>query len=439
MSEPGWCLWHDSAVTNPATFPLPPDAAADLRQLFTSPESLAVELEPSSLEAGLDLARGLSGAELVGLRLLGRDETWGELSPALPAEGVPAGLVEEVWLQPLQVPLLCAGGDPQRRYGVLALSPAPAPEAAARAARHLSTRLVRDALERARERDGLTGLLCRPQLERSLPALSARLAAGEDLVVALCDLDGLWRLNASGGVSAGDALLATLAAVARSSVEERGGRAYRYGSDELLLVLPGASLDEAEEACRALQAACGAQAPGQTLSVGLAASAGGVEEAAVLIRRADRALAAAKDQAPGAISRWTPALRRARGTDHLSGVLTGHAGRDLRNVELLLEAVESVSSLGPLPETLSLLVDHCVELSGAERGLLLVQAEGEWSVRVARGRQRAALAAPAGRLDFAGPDQRGARPRGRGRVGRPLAERRRPRAAGRPLRAPRGR
>ncbi|MEZ6185303.1 MAG: sigma 54-interacting transcriptional regulator, partial [Planctomycetota bacterium] len=367
-----------------ATYELPADSQSALRELFADPARLGAEAEAGVVEAALDLAQGLTGCAQVGLRLA--SGAHGALEVPWPA---PAGLPGEVggaWLEPLALPLLPSGEGPTRVYGLLACAPAPDPEAAARAARHVSTLLVRDALERARDRDPATGLLSRPHFERGLDALSGALAAGEPRALLICDVDGLWRLNAERGFAAGDGLLRTLAAAADAGARARGGRAYRYGSDELALVLAS---DDARGLARELQAAVASVAPSLTLSQGFALGAG-LDDARQLVRRADRALAAAKAEGRGRVVGWSEGLGQGA-PPRLAGVLTGHAGRDLQNLERLFEALESVSGLGPLEETLALLVDHCVELTAADRGFLLVPEGDGFAVRVARGADRAAL------------------------------------------------
>ncbi len=66
--------------------------------------------------------------------------------------------------------------------------------------------------------------------------------------------------------------------------------------------------------------------------------------------------------------------------------LTGEAGKDRRNVQVLLEAIARVSESRDLESLLTDIVDRSIEITGAERGLLLLrQGDGqELGVRVAR-------------------------------------------------------
>jgi sigma-B regulation protein RsbU (phosphoserine phosphatase) len=72
--------------------------------------------------------------------------------------------------------------------------------------------------------------------------------------------------------------------------------------------------------------------------------------------------------------------------------LTGEPERDQRNVSILLESVEALYGTRELDELMELAVDRAIEVTGAERGLLLVsEEEGELRTRVARGRNGEAL------------------------------------------------
>jgi hypothetical protein len=72
--------------------------------------------------------------------------------------------------------------------------------------------------------------------------------------------------------------------------------------------------------------------------------------------------------------------------------LTGTGNLDRRLVDSLLEAIARVSESRDLESLLSYIVDESIRWTGAERGLLLLSnAQGELSVRVARQRGGHAL------------------------------------------------
>lgn len=73
--------------------------------------------------------------------------------------------------------------------------------------------------------------------------------------------------------------------------------------------------------------------------------------------------------------------------------LTGEAGRDRRTVQVLLEAIARVSEARDLESLLTEIVDNSIEMTGAERGLLVMRGPGGQGhqVRVARLRDKKPL------------------------------------------------
>jgi len=280
---------------------------------------------------------------------------------------------------------------------VLGLSPTPGPEVLDEVARHVSTLLIADALGRAVSADRLTGLPTRGVLERALPAATARIAAGELLAVVVLDVDGLSRINAARGRSAGDQLLVTLAVAASQRVAPQG-LACRFGSDEFVLLAPW-SEQEARRQLEGLLAELRAfpaftDGPGLSLSAGVACAPGHGRQAEELLVRADQALGAAKARGQGELTLWEPSLAEAPRGDRLAGIITGEPARDAQHVELLLETIRGVSGLAPLEDTLRAVVDRCVTVAGAERGLVLLEEEGGFRVAVAHDHEGRALEEP---------------------------------------------
>jgi len=68
----------------------------------------------------------------------------------------------------------------------------------------------------------------------------------------------------------------------------------------------------------------------------------------------------------------------------LSGFLTGDAGRDARNVNILLQTIAAVNSNLELESLIVNVVDLTIELTGAERGILLLYEGESLKVRMAR-------------------------------------------------------
>jgi diguanylate cyclase (GGDEF)-like protein len=158
----------------------------------------------------------------------------------------------------------------------------------------LTAQLVEDA-----RRDPLTGLRNRRALAEDLPVVEQQSRRrGSAYALALCDVDHFKAYNDALGHLAGDEALRALATCVRG--ELRGGDvAYRYGGEELLIVLHDASLADAVEVAERLrQTVAVAALPHPsgidgvvTVSVGVAAGGGDVER---LLLDADAALYTAK-------------------------------------------------------------------------------------------------------------------------------------------------
>jgi len=163
--------------------------------------------------------------------------------------------------------------------------------------------LNRDLYEQSRQ-DILTGVANRLRMEEDLEAIEANAVRnGGGYAITLCDVDHFKTYNDAHGHPAGDELLRAIAGAVRDSCR-KGDAVYRYGGEELLVLMPGQGREQARagaERMRAAVAALGIEQPSGdpepvvTISVGLAvrdrAEAGGV---AAVLARADAALYEAK-------------------------------------------------------------------------------------------------------------------------------------------------
>jgi diguanylate cyclase (GGDEF)-like protein len=148
-------------------------------------------------------------------------------------------------------------------------------------------------------RDPLTGMRNRRALADELPRIEAgHIESGKPLAVALCDVDHFKAYNDELGHLAGDQALRAIANTIRGTLRAED-LAYRFGGEELLLVLPATDTGEAAAIAERLRAAVEAAAlphPGGiggvvTVSIGVAA---GTKGYGGLLARADAALYEAK-------------------------------------------------------------------------------------------------------------------------------------------------
>jgi diguanylate cyclase (GGDEF)-like protein len=161
---------------------------------------------------------------------------------------------------------------------------------------------LRERLRNQSIRDPLTGLFNRRYMEESLELELARAQRAEHpLCVAMMDIDHFKRFNDTFGHDAGDAILKHVGDMLRR-LSRQGDIACRYGGEEFILVLPGATVAAALAAAERIRAGAQlidavhhGQALGKiTLSIGVAAFPSAGETAEAVIAAADQALYAAK-------------------------------------------------------------------------------------------------------------------------------------------------
>lgn len=170
----------------------------------------------------------------------------------------------------------------------------------------LSTVILSGALvesDRAHRRrstlDPLTGLFNRNALEQRLAELDGApcdAEGGRSHALLLCDLDHFKQVNDRLGHAAGDAVLQDVADAMRASLRA-GDSIYRIGGEEILVVLPGASEEDAVGVAERLRQAvrrCRPGGVGVTISIGAAVTKPSVVNTDDLVARADAALYSAK-------------------------------------------------------------------------------------------------------------------------------------------------
>jgi diguanylate cyclase len=165
---------------------------------------------------------------------------------------------------------------------------------------------IRDSLKLAEQHsntDALTGLANRRSLEAFVrTAQIAAMETGNALSILMIDIDHFKKFNDSFGHQVGDQVLRLVAKVLQESVRECD-LAARYGGEELMAVLPEASLDTCADVAerirrriseaRLTRRATGEEISSVTVSIGVAQFRL-AESAEAMIERCDRALYHAK-------------------------------------------------------------------------------------------------------------------------------------------------
>jgi len=147
--------------------------------------------------------------------------------------------------------------------------------------------------------DPLTGLLNRNALEQRLSEIHGQPCSPEEGLshaMLLCDIDHFKRVNDQLGHAAGDAVLQEVAYTMRA-VLRSGDSIYRVGGEEILIVLPGATREDAGGIAERLRTQVREREPvgvRVTISIGAAVSDPGPIDTDDMVSRADAALYAAK-------------------------------------------------------------------------------------------------------------------------------------------------
>lgn len=181
--------------------------------------------------------------------------------------------------------------DDETTLEILAAGAAPALVAAARHTSTAELALV----------DELTGCYNKRAFRRDLEtAVGDAAREGAPLALAMIDIDHFKRYNDAHGHAAGDQALRRVAGILRSCVRGRD-RVYRFGGEELAVLLPGAHLGDALAVAERIRAAVAldgepdADRGPVTVSVGVASALPeSAADAGPLLEAADRALYDAK-------------------------------------------------------------------------------------------------------------------------------------------------
>lgn len=186
-------------------------------------------------------------------------------------------------------------------------------------------------------RDETTGALNRqPGREQTQLLIDLARRTSSALTIVFVDVDGLKRVNDSGGHGRGDALLAAVGAALKSSLRSCD-LITRYGGDEFVCALPGASSEVADECLRRVRIALDQSYPGATVSAG-SAELRPSETLDEVISRADIDLYRQRDPHDGAAGK--DRLRAVPGREDAqpkASVACGACGARLRLAEFVLE------------------------------------------------------------------------------------------------------
>jgi diguanylate cyclase (GGDEF)-like protein len=145
--------------------------------------------------------------------------------------------------------------------------------------------------------DGLTGLWTKRHfMSEARMAMEASRRYGDPLSLIMVDVDHFKKVNDTHGHVAGDKVLQGVAEILKKKV--RGGSAFRYGGEEMAVLLPKADLAGAAQVAERLRVALEAKKIAGikvTASFGVAQLDDSVSEPPLFVEKADQALYRAKE------------------------------------------------------------------------------------------------------------------------------------------------
>jgi diguanylate cyclase (GGDEF)-like protein len=282
-----------------------------------------------------------------------------ELLYPLAAEGKPVGVLRvRLPDQSAQGAATCGGGR----------DIADIEEILNECARHVALALKKEADVDRAEIDGLTGLLMKREFE---PRLTEALQAGHEekrpVALLVTDIDHFKSVNDTHGHRTGDIILRGVASIMRRHVRSCDA-AFRYGGEELCVMLPGSGVREAkataERLREAVEAAVFTGDRGQdvrvTISIGLAAydpkrakaSAEKARDPAELFRRADNAVYAAKEGGRNRVIAWgsrskgKTATKSSASSTRTRAKTEAKPRKSMRRAKLSTKTVETTTASG---------------------------------------------------------------------------------------------
>lgn len=185
-------------------------------------------------------------------------------------------------------------------------------------AKHIALALKKDQDDRKAITDQLTALFIKRHFLATMEDMRAQSAAGggvgKPFALVLLDIDHFKKVNDTHGHLSGDLVLKNVAAVLRKALRS-GDMAFRYGGEEMAVLMPGATQEAAEQTAERLRTAVERTVflgeKGQTIpitiSLGIALHRHGLT-GEQLISRADRALYASKHGGRNRVTPWRPDL-----------------------------------------------------------------------------------------------------------------------------------
>lgn len=226
--------------------------------------------------------------------------------------------------------------------------------------------------------DVLTGTLTRKAMEETLEkTIKSASLTNSVFSVIMLDLDYFKSINDRFGHQTGDMVLQKVCRIILDNLTE-SDTCGRYGGEEFVIILPDTDLAKAcniaEYIIRKVE---GAKILGDksavTISMGLAVFPSNGQMSQELIEKADQALYMAKKAGRNRYQIWEEKFsNKANVTNILSGILTGNAVQDYRNVSVIAEFINLIKLQEPKENKIYKFLGRIIEITEAQTGMLFI-------------------------------------------------------------------
>ena len=226
--------------------------------------------------------------------------------------------------------------------------------------------------------DKLTGTLTRKYLEEALgEQIEISSQTSSEFSLIMYDLDHFKIINDKFGHRTGDYVLNRVCDVVMSNLRETD-MVGRYGGEEFIVILPGTGIYDAELVAEKLRAKIEGEKildnrRDVTVSLGVAAYPLHGEWKEELVERVDQALYVAKQQGRNRYDVWNSEFsKKAKRTDRLTGIISGNAIQDHRNVLAMIELIELININTSREDKIYSLLGRVIEITEAQKGILFI-------------------------------------------------------------------
>jgi diguanylate cyclase (GGDEF)-like protein len=231
--------------------------------------------------------------------------------------------------------------------------------------------------------DKLTGTLTRKFLEDSLDKhVQYAESQGRIFSNVIFDLDNFKGINDSFGHQTGDEVLRETCNTILKGIREID-ICGRYGGEEFIIILP----DTDEEGAKTLSEKLRRKIEDKkilgdrrtvTISMGISCYPQHGSTSQELIEKADQALYVAKERGRNRIQVWQKDFTgKVKGTDKLSGVISGNAVQDYRNVSVMIDILDLIKKEAGFDEKAYELLGRIIEITESHQGILFTVENGK--------------------------------------------------------------